>query len=108
MVFTYYVQCGPSYYSEQLDEEFYDEDCFEYEVDHDKVVDAAADIIASDIVSFKKVLDKTPEEIALMRKTSIATAKKMISDFDIDLEDVMGDELKDYFENEAMQAYGEE
>lgn len=108
MVFTYYVQCSPSYYSEQTDEEFYDEESFEYEVDSDKAEDTAAEIIASEIVSFKKVMDKTPEEIALMRKTAIATAKKIISDFDIDLEEVMGDELKDYFESEAMQAYREE
>ena len=76
MVFTYYVQCSPSYYSEQTDEEFYDEESFEYEVDSDKAEDAAAEIIASEIVSFKKVMDKTPEEIDLMRKQQLLQLKK--------------------------------
>lgn len=105
MTFTYSFQCGPSSYSEYTDEEFYPEEDFEYEIDWDEVRDAAAEILADDSLTRKMTEGKTKEEIKLMRQVAYATAKNIISYLDLEIDELMEEQLKEYFEDKAREAY---
>ena len=105
MRFTYSYQCGPSYYSEQTDEDFYDEEDFEYEVDYDEALDAAAEILVNNYIPRLELKNKPKETQKLAIKAALTVAKNILSDFDIGIEEQMYDELKEYFEDEAADAY---
>lgn len=95
MTFSYLIQSSPSYYSEETDEDFYETEEVTYEPDYDEVENAIVDIIASNY--FKNVvIDKQ-------------TFKKQLKDFlrDLDINDQLEEDLyenlKDYFEDKAME-----
>lgn len=110
-IFTYTRQCSPSYYSEQTDEEFCDEESYEYEVELDEVRDALSKIIYQD--HFLNVIKTIPgiqndEELKKKICREITNAiNRMI--YDCDLEDILSelheDGLKDYFEQDAMECW---
>ena len=111
--FTYTKQCGPSYYSHQTDEEFYEEKEFDYTVNNDEIKDAISDIIFEN--HFKNIISNIPElkENSDLRKNMFRNINKAIQNMinNCDLEDSLSefyeDELKDYFEQDAMDSWGD-
>ena len=100
--FTYSRQCGPSYYSEQTDEEFYDTEDFEYEVDSSSIREALSEIITDDYFS-KIPAVKNNKELKSEIEKAVAS---FIGDNDLedDLADAYEDELKEHFEEEAFDS----
>lgn len=109
--FTYTRQCSPSYYSEQTDEEFCDEESYEYEVELDEVRDGLSEIIYQDY--FLNVIKSIPgiEDNNDLKQKIYREIRKSINKmiYDCDLEDVLcelhEDGLKDYFEQDAMDCW---
>lgn len=109
--FTYTRQCGPSYYSEQTDEDFCDEEDFEYEVDSDEISDACAELSYDEF--FLNELMKIPEikENKDLQKQIRKAIENGVSNFisDLDIEDqaeeYFDESLKDYFEEDAMDSW---
>lgn len=100
--FTYTRQCGPSQYSEELDEEFYDTEDFEYEVDTEELRDALSELIFRDY--FQKVPGiKENKDVAKEIKGSIYCFI-WDNDFEDDLSDAYEDDLKDYFQEDAFNS----
>ena len=99
--FRYTKQVGRSYYSEQTDEEFCDEEDFEYSVSSDRIQSALADIISSTYFLNNPILKETKE----IKNAVIKSVKEFIEDCDLEdaLEYYFEDDLRDYFEEEAME-----
>ena len=92
--FTYYIQSSPAKYSEQTDEEFFDEEEIEYEVSYDRIREVLVSFVIDDY--FTKIADK--EQL----KKSF---NNFLLDNDLDeiLEQYYEEKLKDYFELEARR-----
>lgn len=111
--FVYTRQCGPSYYSEQTDEEFCDEEDFEYEVDSDRVSDACAELTYEDFFSTKlNQVSEIKENKELQKKIKQIIQQgisQFISELDVSdqTEEYFEDSLKDYFEEDAMEAWND-
>ena len=96
--FVYTRQCGPSYYSEQTDEEFCDEESFEYEVSLDEIQEGLAEIIADSYFKDARVEGNYYDIVKAI--------KSFISDNDLEdgLIETYEDELKDHFEDDAFNS----
>ena len=109
--FTYTRQCSPSYYSESTDEDFYDEEDFEYEVEWDDVRDALSEIMYQEyFLNVIKVIPGIQDDKELKKKICNEIQKSinnMISGCDLEdsLSELCEDELKDYFEQDAMDCW---
>lgn len=99
--FTYTRQCGPSYYSEQTDEDFCDEESFDYEVESDELEEALAEIIVEEELTDTLHLDTHQKQLL---SNNVA---KFISNADLfdTLTDYYEDSLKEHFESKAMEAW---
>ena len=98
--FTYTRQVGPSYYSAQSDEEFCDKESFDYSVSDEEIKDAIIEILFNDF--FSEVLKPlNNEQICIDIKKQIG---EMVDYLNIDgkIEKFYEDELKDVFEEDAM------
>lgn len=109
--FTYTRQCGPSYYSEQTDEDFCDEEDFDYEVDYEDVWAACAELTYNDFF-LKHLMNiseiKENKELQKqMRKIIEHCISMFISELDIQdqAEEYFDESLKDYFEEDAMDSW---
>lgn len=100
--FTYTRQCGPSQYSEELDEEFYDTEDFEYEVDTEEIREALTNLIFDDYFAKLPSLEGNKDAIAETKKA----IRNLIwdNDFEDDLSDAYEDDLKDYFQEDAFNS----
>ena len=94
MIFTY-TRKKAAYYDNARDEYFYDEYDFDFRVDDDKVLNALADILIgeSNIETNNSTLKRDLEMVKRIIKNS-GTQET--------LEERYEDELKDYFEEEAI------
>lgn len=108
-IFKYTRQTSPSYYSDQTDEEFYNEEDFDYEADMEEIQIALANIISQDY--FINVLDVLPNtKNNDLKKKVLREIKKSIKSLvaNNDLEEIFSeiyeDELTDYFEEDAMNS----
>lgn len=111
--FRYTRQCGPSYYSEETDEDFCDEESFDYEVDSDQVSDACAELTYDDFFSTKlKQIPEVKDNKELqkqLRKVIQQGISQFISELDVSdqTEEYFEESLKDYFEEDAMEAWND-
>lgn len=99
--FTYYVQCGPDYYSEQTDETFCDEKEIEYEVEHDELVDALAEMV------FDNEFDSKDLELNAYQKKILTDSLRHFiinNNMEYDLADVYEDDLREYFRDAAIES----
>ena len=109
--FTYTRQCSPSYYSEQTDEDFFDEEDFEYEVEWDRIREALSEIMYEEyFLNVIKAIPGIQDDKELKKKICREIQKsinQMISGHDLEdsLSDDCEDWLKDYFEQDAMDCW---
>ena len=122
--YTFDIQDGPSYYSEQTDEDFYSTKPINYalEVSHKQIVQALIDMYSNStdtpqqkvIKTIYNMLDAQQLEQLQIDKTlqqlvneSIHSTPEQILEDIIDIEDYitseLEDELKDYFETVAYE-----
>lgn len=100
--FTYEVEKA-RHYVEKVDEYFCDCDQFDYEVEDDDLLDAVVDFVWADYYKNKSELSLTVNFEYEVKKG----LKKLIRDIDsLDyLASQYEDELKEYFEDEALDYY---
>lgn len=108
-IFKYTRQTSPAYYSDQTDEEFYDEENFDHEADMEEIQIALANIISQDY--FINVLDVLPNtKNNDLKKKVLREIKKSIkslvanNDLEKIFSEIYEDELTDYFEEDAMNS----
>lgn len=98
MTFTYTRQTN-NYYSVELDEYFYDEEEIHYEPDDSEITDALADILVGQTNHGK--LDDCDYKLCIQIVKEIIEDQGLVEKLSKEYEK----DLKDWFEDEAMERY---
>ena len=101
MTFTY-TRETKRYYDFERDEVYYDEYDFDYTPEDDEVLDALADILVGQQITYK-LGNKMPDEDY---KLTMKVVKDIIKDQDWqgDMEEQFEEELKEYFKDQALDS----
>lgn len=97
--YTYYIPTGADYYSEQTDETFCEETEYDYQVSDDEIKNAILDIV------YELYFDKCALDDDKKKKIKKSIAIFLDENDLIDtLVDNFDNDLKDYFEEEAIKS----